>query len=120
MNAAALAERLNGLVDLLDELEELKKSRATGLGKSPSPGAACIGSGLDFIGEGRDLISMKTKDRRGLEHLFAVCAACEVRAECRDRSLARGDEYGIFGGLLPRERRALCVDSVGAGSSRAS
>ena len=35
------------------------------------------------------------------------CRNCLVRRECLDDALARGDEYGIRGGLTSRERRAL-------------
>jgi WhiB family redox-sensing transcriptional regulator len=37
----------------------------------------------------------------------AVCLACPVRAECLAFALARGERDGVWGGLSPRERRAL-------------
>ena len=37
----------------------------------------------------------------------AVCARCDVRAECLDYALRAGERYGIWGGLAPQERRAL-------------
>ena len=36
-----------------------------------------------------------------------VCAACEVRAECLQYALDRGERFGVWGGLSERERRAL-------------
>ncbi len=36
-----------------------------------------------------------------------VCAACEVRAECLQQALDRGERFGVWGGLSERERRAL-------------
>jgi len=36
-----------------------------------------------------------------------VCAGCEVRAECLQEALDRGERFGIWGGLTARERRAL-------------
>lgn len=36
-----------------------------------------------------------------------VCAACEVRAECLQDALDRGERFGVWGGLSERERRAL-------------
>lgn len=36
----------------------------------------------------------------------AVCAGCEVRRECLEHALA-AEPRGIWGGMTPRERRAL-------------
>jgi WhiB family transcriptional regulator, redox-sensing transcriptional regulator len=36
-----------------------------------------------------------------------VCAACEVRAECLQQALDRGERFGVWGGLSERERRVL-------------
>ena len=38
-----------------------------------------------------------------------VCAGCEVRAECLQEALDRGERFGVWGGLSERERRALVV-----------
>lgn len=37
----------------------------------------------------------------------AVCAACEVRAECLEYALLNDERFGIWGGLSERERRRL-------------
>jgi WhiB family transcriptional regulator, redox-sensing transcriptional regulator len=37
----------------------------------------------------------------------AICAACPVREACLDRALANNEQYGVFGGLTAKERRAL-------------
>ncbi len=37
----------------------------------------------------------------------AVCAACPVRAECLADALDNDIEFGIWGGMTERERRAL-------------
>ena len=34
-----------------------------------------------------------------------VCAACEVRDECREYALANDERHGIWGGLSERERK---------------
>lgn len=36
-----------------------------------------------------------------------MCARCEVSAECLDEALAGDERWGIWGGLLPEERKAL-------------
>lgn len=36
-----------------------------------------------------------------------VCGACTVREECLAYALANNERYGIWGGLTPRERRAI-------------
>lgn len=35
-----------------------------------------------------------------------VCRGCPVMQECQDWALSRGEEYGIWGGLSDRDRRA--------------
>jgi WhiB family redox-sensing transcriptional regulator len=37
----------------------------------------------------------------------AVCAACQVRAECLQYALEHNEKFGIWGGLSERERRRL-------------
>lgn len=37
----------------------------------------------------------------------AVCASCEVRAECLEYALLNDERFGIWGGLSERERRRL-------------
>ena len=37
----------------------------------------------------------------------AVCQGCPVRPECLDYALARGEDFGIWGGLSTKERRLL-------------
>lgn len=36
-----------------------------------------------------------------------VCLTCPVREQCLADALARGEKYGIWGGLNPKERRRL-------------
>jgi WhiB family transcriptional regulator, redox-sensing transcriptional regulator len=36
-----------------------------------------------------------------------VCMACEVRAECLDYALRTGQQFGVWGGLSPQERRDM-------------
>ena len=48
--------------------------------------------------------------QRGGEHQSiakSVCAACSVREECLEYALDTNQQWGIWGGLLPRERRRI-------------
>lgn len=36
-----------------------------------------------------------------------VCASCPVRQQCLTEALARGEQYGVWGGLNPKERQRL-------------
>ncbi len=38
-----------------------------------------------------------------------VCRSCEVRAECLQEALDRGERFGVWGGLSERERRVLAA-----------
>ena len=35
----------------------------------------------------------------------AICASCEVRAECLEYALENDERFGIWGGMSERERR---------------
>lgn len=41
-----------------------------------------------------------------------VCVGCPVRAECLDFALRTDEDYGVWGGLSARERRALVKAAV--------
>lgn len=34
-----------------------------------------------------------------------ICMACEVRVECLEYALGNGEQFGVWGGLSPLERR---------------
>lgn len=42
-----------------------------------------------------------------VEPAKAVCRNCDVRRECLEYALSRNEEFGVWGGLSERERRAL-------------
>lgn len=46
-----------------------------------------------------------------------VCATCPVLAQCRDYALAKGEAFGIWGGMSEDERAAILAGQS-AGSSR--
>lgn len=43
----------------------------------------------------------------------AICGGCEVRDVCLEWALANGIEYGIYGGLSGRERKAFETERQG-------
>jgi WhiB family redox-sensing transcriptional regulator len=49
-----------------------------------------------------------TPDRgNGRRETREMCRRCPVRVECLDEALANDEQFGIWGGLNLRERRAL-------------
>lgn len=42
------------------------------------------------------------------------CARCTVRQECLDYAIGLEIQYGMFGGLTPRERRPSMRNAVGS------
>lgn len=36
-----------------------------------------------------------------------ICGRCEVKSECLDYAIERGEKFGVWGGLSERERRKL-------------
>jgi WhiB family redox-sensing transcriptional regulator len=73
--------------------------------------ANCLGVDPDFFFPERGASTREAK---------AVCAGCEVRADCLEYALVNGEKFGIWGGLSERERRrirrarALAARAVGA------
>lgn len=63
--------------------------------------AACIGmdTELFYPPDGR----MSREGRELTEMAKGVCASCGIREDCLEYHL--DEEFGIFGGLTPRERR---------------
>jgi WhiB family redox-sensing transcriptional regulator len=41
-----------------------------------------------------------------------VCAGCEVRIECLQDALDRGERFGVWGGLSERQRRTLAAGAA--------
>jgi WhiB family transcriptional regulator, redox-sensing transcriptional regulator len=53
----------------------------------------------------------------------SVCQECQVRTECLERALEADEQFGIWGGMTERERRALkraqrTATGTSAGSGR--
>lgn len=53
------------------------------------------------------------EDGRQALRAKAICRRCPLRTQCLDDALARGEEYGVWGGLSARERRTLQRDGNG-------
>lgn len=60
--------------------------------------ANCRGADADLFFPERGASTRKAK---------AICAACEVQAECLDFALRVGEKFGIWGGMSERERRRV-------------
>lgn len=57
--------------------------------------AACRGAAVDLF----------FPDEPHFRSAKEVCARCEVREECLDFALRNGEQFGVWGGLAPQERR---------------
>lgn len=60
--------------------------------------ANCRGADVDIFFPDRGASTRGAKE---------ICAACQVRAECLDYAVTRGEKFGIWGGLSERERRKI-------------
>ena len=66
--------------------------------------AAC----LDADGDWFDVPNYSLKGQRNhCAALIGVCSECPVRVECLEYAMEFNLPHGIFGGLLPKERRSL-------------
>jgi WhiB family redox-sensing transcriptional regulator len=71
--------------------------------------AACRGEGINtFYSPAAGSIADAKK----------VCRGCPVRQQCLDDALRRGDRYGVWGGLTPRERARLRRRTRRAGQAK--
>src|SRR4051794_21458871 len=41
-----------------------------------------------------------------------ICFSCEARTECLEWALDNGEDFGVFGGKDPRERRKILRDAA--------
>jgi WhiB family redox-sensing transcriptional regulator len=77
---------------------------------SPSPpsswrdAAACLRSNLDFLTVSGHAVKLQ---RERMRVQLAICETCSVKAECLAFALGTKQPLGVWGGLLPRERRKL-------------
>lgn len=70
--------------------------------------SACFG--LDqtiFFGPEEEQTETDAARRLRLRVARGICNGCSVREECLDFALTIGERYGIWGGLLPKERRQI-------------
>ena len=68
--------------------------------------AACVGMNPSlFFPERGDCVPPVVRE---------VCGGCPAKVECLEAALARGEKYGIFGGLTERQRRAIRRQRNGA------
>lgn len=63
--------------------------------------ANCRGADADLFFPERGASTRKAK---------AICAECDVRAECLDYAIEIGEKFGIWGGMSERERRKVRRD----------
>lgn len=63
--------------------------------------AACDGADPTLFYE--DRLGHATR----VDEAKAMCGACPVRVRCLEMALDNNEKFGIWGGLLPLERRAL-------------
>ncbi len=73
--------------------------------------ANCRGADADLFFPERGASTRKAK---------AICAACEVKAECLESAIVNGEKFGIWGGMSERERRRVRKQRQIAAARRAS
>ena len=69
--------------------------------------AACRGMSPVFFGARFESPRPSRKVRIAIMTAKDICAACPVRNLCLDFALDHDEEFGIWGGLTPRERRMV-------------
>ena len=65
-------------------------------------GAMCEGYTEEFYCE--------SSDRQSITMAKFICASCPIQQVCQEYALIAQEEYGIWGGLTPEERKWFYVD----------
>jgi WhiB family transcriptional regulator, redox-sensing transcriptional regulator len=78
---------------------------------SPAPTSTRAGSWEDWaacrLEPDPDAWFADSREKERIDHALAVCAGCQVRAECLDFAMDRGERLGIWGGLTEEQRARL-------------
>ncbi|WP_454296298.1 WhiB family transcriptional regulator [Salana multivorans] len=89
--------------------------RGPTLDESWTSRAACAGgAGRTGVGAGADPDAMFVQGAAQRDARL-VCFACPVRMECLLEAFETGMEFGVWGGLTERERRARVRQAAGSG-----
>lgn len=46
-------------------------------------------------------------DTQGINDAKGLCATCGVSLECLEAAIRRGEQFGIWGGMTPDERKSF-------------
>lgn len=71
--------------------------------------ANCRGKVSTFFGARFDSPRPSKKVRLAIMEAKNICAACPVRNLCLEFALDHDEDFGVWGGLTPRERRMIRV-----------
>lgn len=55
---------------------------------------------------------------QAVEEAKAICQLCPVRESCLRFALAAREEYGVWGGTTPQERRRILAPKIDKGTRR--
>lgn len=89
--------------------------RSPTLDESWTSRAACAGgAGRSGVSAGADPDAMFVQGAAQRDARL-VCFACPVRMECLLEAFETGMEFGVWGGLTERERRAMVRQAAGSG-----
>jgi WhiB family redox-sensing transcriptional regulator len=66
----------------------------------------CVAFDDDFMFPDRAKLSLK-KYQEANEDAKAVCEDCPIKISCLGGALRRGEEFGIWGGTTPEDRKGL-------------
>lgn len=62
--------------------------------------AACAGMDTELFFPLQEKGSGET-----VEMVKKICSGCEVRQDCLESAIANDNDWGVWGGMTPRERR---------------
>ena len=72
--------------------------------------AACQGMDTDLFFPAENIGGPRrgkgiSGEKERMEQAKGICSSCQVRQECLDYALGSGEEFGVYGGMTPKERQ---------------
>ena len=102
------AYKLRGTLEHMLDVVEAHEGK--GLGEVTTqtvPRPLCVDIGLDWICDRFGGAISKSSKSQPYQSQIALCQSCLLQEDCLEGAMERNENFGIWGGLMPKERARL-------------
>ena len=102
------AYKLRGTLEHMLDVVEAHEGK--GLGEVTTqtvPRPLCLDIGLDWICDVEGGAISKTSNKDSYQSQIALCQSCLLQEDCLEGAMERNENFGIWGGLMPKQRARL-------------